>query len=162
MNPWDSDPAFADLKILAEKLEAAFAAANDAVLRAVGIDPEHLTEAVAAVQTKLLGFDEHAARRFREALEEKRVKTLSQGNVVMTCVLSSAVALSEFKGQPKLAGGAAVSPLTKGLDVLRDRSTNGISLGLFAFASFYALLGRGAWRYLGVLRQMKKTLEAKR
>ena len=159
MNPWDADPAFADLKILAEKLEAALAAANEAILRAVGTDGEHVGEFVADVQAKLLGFDEHARRRFHEALEDKRVKTLSQGNVVMTCVLSAAVALSEFKSQPRLAGAGGLS---RSLDTLRDRSTNGVSLGLFAWATFYALLGRGAWRYVGVLRQMRKTLDAKR
>lgn len=142
MARWDSDPAFGDLRQLALKLEAAFARANSALLKVSGVTPDEVLETFARVQGKILGFDDHALTRFRGALEEKRVKTLAQGNMFMTCVLSSAVALSEFKRQPRLARATI---LQRRLDRLRSKSTNPVALGILASASFYALLGKGAW-----------------
>jgi hypothetical protein len=159
MHAWDSDPSFADLRQLAQRLEAALNRANETLLKAAGVGPEDVLDAFARVQGKMLGFDDHGTKRFHEALEEKRVKTLSQGSVVMTCVLSAAVALSEFKSQPRHTAGTAVE---RGLDRVRDKSTNGISLGLFALASFYGVLGKGAWRHLDALRRGRQVIKASR
>lgn len=138
------------MKALAAKLEAAIQKAHAKLLQAILLEPESVLETLTGIQAKALGFDEHEKRRFHEALEEKRVKTLSQGNIFMTCVLTSAVALSEFKKMPR-----AASPgfLRRGVEVFKGKSTNGLSLGVFAFSSFYALLGRGAIKRLATFRQ---------
>ncbi len=158
MNPWEHDPAFADLKILAQKLEAAMNATNDALLRAAGVQGDALVDAFAALQVRLLRLDTHGERRFREALEEKRVKTLAQGNIFMSCVMTSAVALSEFKSQPRQAAGGR---LARGLERLKDRSTNPVSLSAFALTCFYSLLGKGAIGHLGALNKARKSLVSK-
>ena len=157
MNFWENDPAFADFEALARKLEVAAAATNEALLKLANIEPQRLVEAFAQVQVRLLGFDLHAIKRFHQALEEKRVNTYARGNLFMTCVLTSAVALSEFKNQPQLAGGGGV--LRKRLDKMRVYSTNSLSLAAFAWASFYAVMGQGAWQQLRIQRK-KKPIQA--
>ena len=157
MNQRPNDPAFDDMRQLALKLEAAFAKANAAVLKAIALEPEAALASLAEIQGKILGFDDHGKKRFREALEEKRIQSLAQGNLFMTCVLASAVALSEFKSQPR---AVASGPVRRQLDRLRGQSTNGLSLGAFAFASFYALCGKGALSRLVAWRQ-KSTIRAK-
>ena len=158
MQYWQPDPSYEDLRTLALKLEAAFNAANGKLLHAAGVTHETLVDRLAEVQAKLLRFDAHARRRFADALEEKRVKSLAQGNVFMACVLCSAVALSEFKNAPRPAASGA---LGRRLDSLRRRSTNGLTLSAFTTASFYTLLGKGALDHLGARRQ-RKTIQHSR
>jgi hypothetical protein len=146
-----------DLRALAMKLEETFQKAHAKLLSALALEPDTLLETLSGIQAKALGFDEHEVRRFQEALEEKRVKTLSQGNVFMTCVLSSAVALSEFKKLPKAASAGF---FRRRLEAFKGQSTNGLSLSVFAFSSFYALLGRGAIKRLAARRQ-KSTIPLK-
>lgn len=156
MRDWSSDPAFENLRLLAQKIEAAATAANKAMLKGAKLTPEQALDAVASVQAKMLRLDDHATRRFKEALEEKRVRTLSQDSLVMTCVLAAAVALSEFKHQPRRVSG---SWLDRPLEALRERSTTGLGLGAFAMATLYAVLGRGVTSHLQD-RRRAKTLKA--
>lgn len=146
-----------DLKALAQKLEAAFQKAHAKLLAALALEPDTVLDTLTGIQAKALGFDDHEKRRFAEALEEKRIKTLSQGNIFMTCVLSSAVALSEFKNTPRAASPGFVR---RRLETFKGKSTNGLSLSVFAFSSFYALLGRGAIKRLAAFRQ-KGTIPVK-
>ncbi len=139
-----------ELKALAAKLEAAFQKAHAKLLAALQLEPDTVLETLTGIQAKALGFDAHESRKFQEALEDKRVKTLSQGNIFMTCVLSSAVALSAFKNAPRAASPGFVR---KRLERFKGRSTSGVSLSVFAFSSFYALLGRGAIKRLATFRQ---------
>ena len=143
MHFWEHEPQFADLEALARKLESALHATNDALIKLAQLDPQLLVESFAQTQGKILGFDNHGMRRFLEALEEKRVKTLAMGNLFMCCVLTAAVGLSEFKKQPHLAGGASF--FRRRLDKLRTHSTNSLALAALASASFSAVIGQGAW-----------------
>jgi hypothetical protein len=156
MRDFSGDPAFENLKILAEKIEAVVSAANRGLLKGAKLTPEQALDSVATVQAKMLRLDDHGMRRYREALEDKRVRSLSQGNLVMTCVLASAVALSEFKHQPRRISG---SWLDKPLAVLKERSTTGLGLGAFSLATLYAVLGRGIAGHLEE-RRKDKTLKA--
>jgi hypothetical protein len=149
---YEKDPAFAEMEALARRLEAAVAATNEALLKLAGIDSENIVAAFAETQGQLLGFDDLAMQKFRQALEDKRVTTLAMGNVFMTCVLSSAVALSEFKRLPQRSTGHS---LLRRLDRLRTHSTNGLALAAFAWSSFYAVLGKGTWRKVKARRRQR-------
>lgn len=129
------------LEELARKLEAAFVKVNSGLLKAAGLTTDDVVSAFVEVQAGILGFDEHGRMALREAVEAARVKTLSQGNIFMACVLSSAVALSEFKRQP-LPTATRWSRLLRNV---RTYSTNGPALATFAWASFYALMGSKTW-----------------
>lgn len=152
MRDWSSDPAFEHLRVLAQKIEAAATAANKAMLKGAKLTPEEALDAVASIQAKMLRLDDHATRRFREALEEKRVRSLSQDSLVMTCVLASAVALSEFKHQPRKV---SASLLDRSLEALKERSTTGLGLGAFALATLYAVVGRGVTTHVKERRRAK-------
>jgi predicted amino acid dehydrogenase len=130
------------LEELARRLEAAFAKVNSNLLKAAGLTSEEVVDAFVDVQSRLLGFDEHGRALFREAVENARVKTYTQGNIFLACVLCSAIALSEFKKQPR----AASKRWSRLVQSLRDRSTSGPALGAFAWTSFYALMGTKTWR----------------
>jgi hypothetical protein len=145
MSSWDQDPAFAGLEELARKMEKALAATNEALIKLAKIDPARVVETFAQVQAKILGFDVHATRKLMEAIEDKRVNTYAMGNLFMACVMTSAVALSEFKKQPQPANA---SFLRRRLGKLRQFSTNGLSLAALAWASFNAVLGQGALHQL--------------
>ena len=136
------------LEELARKLEAAFSKINTSLLKAAGLSTDDLVAALIEVQAGLLGFDEHGKATLRDAIEAARVKTYSQGNIFMACVLCSAIALSEFKRQP-LPTATRWSRLLRNL---RAYSTNAPTLAAFAWASFYALMGSKTWervrRYL--------------
>src|SRR6476661_2426195 len=92
-------PAFLDenLEEVARRLEAAFSAVNAGLLKAAGLEADALIEAFGEVHARMLGFDEFGRKALADAIENARVKTYSQGNVFLACVLCSAVALSEFK-----------------------------------------------------------------
>lgn len=150
------DPSFEDLRILAQKLEAVIARTNKALLKAAAIEPGEALAAFSEVQATMLRFDDHGRRRFQEALEEKRVRTLAQDNLLMTCVMSAAIALTQFKQQPRTAQG---NFLEKSLAHLRSRSTRPVSLGAFALASFYAVMGRGVVKHVKA-RKKAPTIKA--
>ncbi|MCX6109124.1 MAG: hypothetical protein NTZ90_05900 [Proteobacteria bacterium] len=158
MNPWENDPAYADFRVLAQKLEAALSASNRLLISLASLTPEAVLPAFKAAQGQILGFDEHAMERFAVALEEKRVVTLSQNNIFMTCILSSAVALSEFKIQPQKADGGF---LAKSLNKLRQHSTTSLSLGALAWASFYTVMGKGLLVHAKQRRGRQKVIRAR-
>ncbi|MEN9834922.1 MAG: hypothetical protein RL011_1115 [Pseudomonadota bacterium] len=141
MSPWENDPAFANVEELARKIEKAVAVTNEALMKLAKIEPHRVVETYAQVQAQMLGFDSHTTKRFMQALEDKRVNTHAMGNMFMACVMTSAVALSEFKNQP-LAANAGY--LRRRLQRLRHLSTNGVTLAAFAWASFHAVMGQGA------------------
>lgn len=143
MRDWTKEPGFEHLQQLAKKIEKIAAASNAALLKGAQIEPGQALDVVSEVQATMLRLDDHGKRRFREALEEKRVRTYAQESLIMTCVLASAVALTEFKKQPrKLSLGLLDKPLA----ILKDRSTTGLGLSAFAMATFYAVMGRGVAR----------------
>jgi hypothetical protein len=140
VNRWNHDPTFEDVERVAEKLERAVAKANLALHKLADIDPGDALKVFIEVESKLLRFDSHATKRFEEALEEKRVRTLAHGDLVMTCVLSAAVALSEFKKQPHTVTATKSAKL---LSRVRQYSTTSFGLLTFATLTFYTVLGRG-------------------
>lgn len=145
MRDFSQEPGFENLQEIAKRLEKVAKATNDALLKGANIEPGKVLEVVAETQAKMLRLDDHGKRRFVEALEEKRVRTFAQDSLVMTCVLSSAVALREFKNQPRRVDHSLfAAPLTR----LREKSTTGLGLGAFALATFYAVVGRGVTRHL--------------
>jgi len=158
MPSWDHDPAFADFKVLAQKLEAALTASNALLIKLANLSPEAVLPAFSLAQAQMLGFDVHAMQRLQEALEEKRVVTLSRGNIFMTCILSAAVTLSEFKNQPLQTQGGL---LARSLNKIRQHSTNSISLGAFAWASFYAVMGKGLLFKAKALRHQQPVIRAR-
>ena len=140
MNRWNNDPTFEDVERVAERLERAVAKANLALHKLADIEPGEALKAFVEVESKLLRFDSHASKRFEEALEEKRVRTLAHGDLIMTCVLSAAVALSEFKKQPQ---AVTASKSEKILSRARRYSTTSVGLLAFATVTFYTVLGIG-------------------
>lgn len=134
------------LEELSRLLEAGIEKLNSGLLSAVGITAEEVVSSLIEVQTQLLKFDQHEAKNFKEAVENARVKTLSQGNLFMACILCSALALSAFKNQPQPA--SITKQKLRFMRNLRQHSTSGPALFAFAWASFYALLGSKAWKRL--------------
>ncbi len=141
MSPWENDPAFAQIEEIARKIEQAVAATNEALMKLAKIEPQRVVETFAMVQAQMLGFDSHATKRFIQALEDKRVNTYAMGNLFVACVMTAAVALSEFKNQPIAANAGYIR---RRLRRLRNLSTNGVTLAAFAWASFNAVIGQGA------------------
>jgi hypothetical protein len=129
-----------DLRAAAMKLEKIARKVNDAFLRVGSLDQDRLLPAMAEVYAEILRFDLHTREKFSQALEDKRVKTLAQGSVVMTCVMGAAVALTEFKRMPKPVSG---SFLQRGLERLKGASSHPASLAGLSVAGFYGLMGRG-------------------
>ncbi|MBM4251094.1 MAG: hypothetical protein FJ146_03925 [Deltaproteobacteria bacterium] len=150
MTPWENDPAFAQVEELARKIEKAVAATNEALMKLAKIEPQRVVETYAQVQAQMLGFDSHATKNFLQALEDKRVNTHAMGNMFVACVMTAAVALSEFKNQP-LAANAGY--LRRRMERLRHLSTNGVTLAAFSWASFHAVLGQGAAHQIKSWRQ---------
>lgn len=150
MSRWNQDPTFEDVERIAEKLEKAVAKANLALHKLAYLKPGEALEAIAATQAKMLRFDTHTTQRFNEALEEKRVRTLAHGDIVMTCVLSAAVALSEFKRQPQLVPSQrSIRLLTR----IQKYSTTSLGLLTFATLTFYTILGVGIGQHASDTRR---------
>ena len=141
---WNQDPTFEDVERIAEKIEKAIAKANLALHKLAYIEPGEALKVFADAEGKFLNFDTHAQNHFEAALEEKKVRTLAHGDMVMTCVLSAAVALSEFKKQPHIVTPQKTSPLLAGI---QKYSTT--SFGLLAFSTliFYSILGVGVSKH---------------
>jgi hypothetical protein len=154
---WANDPLFADLERLARRIEAGMAKANAALLQTAGLDEATLLDALAEVQSKMLGFDAHTQKAFRAAIDEKRVAAYARGSLVMAALLCSAVALSEFKRAPR---SAKPGLLHRGVGRLRDLSTHGLALGAFTTATLSALVGSGAGKKL-LAAAKRKTVKAK-
>lgn len=129
-----------DLRAAAMKLEKIARKVNDAFLRVGNVDQDKLLPAIAEVYAELLRFDQHTREKFSQSLEDKRVKTLAQGSVIMTCVMGAAIALTEFKRMPKPVSG---SFLQKGLVRLKTASSHPATLAGLSVAGFYGLMGRG-------------------
>ena len=142
--PWEFDPAFADVRAVVERLEAAVQAAHRVLLKVADTNPESVVEVFARQQGELLRLDDHAKQLFAAALESKRVKTIAHGNIALACVLTAAVALSEFRELP----GSAVPPgpgalLRRALRHVRQHSTHPATLLALSWVSFQAVLARG-------------------
>ncbi len=149
MTRWNQDPTFEDVEKIAEKIEKAVAKANLALHKLAHIEPGEALKAFAETEGKLLRFDAHTQKLFEEALEEKRVRTLAHGDMVMTCVLSAAIALSEFKKQPQTV---ASQRSTQVLARLQKHSTTSFGLLAFATLTFYTVLGEGVGKYASEAR----------
>jgi hypothetical protein len=156
MSQWHSDPSFEALSNLARRIEAVVAKSNELMLKIAAGDATKIWDEVIEVQAKLLRLDSFAKRGFKEALEEKRVRTLAHSNLVMVCVLASAVALSQFKHHPKPATRGMTARIVK---KLRLHSTNGVSLAALSLTTFYALMGRGLLKTIR-LKTRQKTVDA--
>ena len=129
-----------DLHAAAMKLEAVVKKFNSALLKVGYVDQDKLVPAMIDVYSELLRFDDFTKKKFERSIEEKKVRTLSQDGVIMTCVLGAAVALTELKGVPK---PIQQNYLQKGLSKLRTVSSHPLSLAGLAVAGFYGLMGRG-------------------
>lgn len=160
MPQWSDDIPFAELQAIAQKLEEAARRLNQRLLASAGLGPDELLPAFIETHAALLRFDEFGKKRLAQAVEEGRVHTLSGGNLFMTCVLSSAIALSEYKKLPR----PVQSRFAPQLKFLKDNSTGVPALTMMAFASFYALIGRQAAKKFTTLRSERKrrTLDAPR
>lgn len=156
--PWEQDPSFADLHMLASRLEALVSATNGVLLKATGLSAETIVGAFAQVQVDLLRLDEHGRVNLQRALEEKRVQTLAQGNIFMACTLVSAVALSEFKRLPRATAVGPSGWLRRAYGRMQDHSTTPASLGAFATVSFYTLLAKHGWTRFKTLAAQKRRI----
>ncbi len=132
-------------------------AANKRLLALAAIEPDELVGVFSSVHAKLLRLDSHGQAALDQALEAKRVQTLAQGNLFMTCVLSSAVALSEFKRLPRKPPSGL---LNNSLNSIKDFSTQPASLGVYTVACLYALIGQGVWRRIRLSRKKSPTIRA--
>jgi hypothetical protein len=129
-----------DLHAAALKLEKVVKSVNAALLKVGFIDQDKLMPTVIDVYSEILRFDSFTKRRFEQSVEEKKVRTLAQGGVIMTCVMTAAVALSELKNLPK---PVQQNLLQKGLHKLKEKSSHPMSLAGLSLAGFYGLMGRG-------------------
>lgn len=145
---FDREPTMEDLEHIAKKIEAMIDRAQIAVIKLADIKSGEVLETFFDVQAAMLRFDEPSRKQFKQLLEEKRVKSLAQESLVMTGVMSSAVALSIFKNQPKVVSDA---PLERIFSRVRKGSTHPLTLVTFAVASLYAVIGRGALRQVSRL-----------
>jgi hypothetical protein len=149
---WDDDIPYGDLHAVAQRLEAFFTAANARAVRLAGLESGQVVDAFADAQARLLRFDDFSRRRYQDALEAARVSSLAGDNVFLACVLSAAVALSQFKQQPRRVGGL----LGRQVKLLQERSTGAAALWLFSVASLYAVVGKGAAKHVGALRDRRR------
>lgn len=141
-----------ELRAAALKIEQAARKLNAAFLKVGFVDGQQVLPAVIEVYSEMLRFDGVTKANFTRSVEEKRVQTIAQGNVIVSCVLCAAVALSELKKSPKPAQPTYVQ---KQLLKFRDASTNPMSLAGLSLAGFYGLLGKG------VFRRAKQTVDKK-
>jgi hypothetical protein len=153
--PWNNDIPFDELRSLAGRLEAVFAAANERARRLAALEPGEVLEGFAVTQAALLRFDEFEAKRFRAALEEAQVRTLAGDNIFLSCVLSAAVALRQFKHKPRAVAGR----WARMLGALQDKSTAAPTLWLFSVASLYGVFGKGAVRHIAKRRTRKRPVD---
>jgi hypothetical protein len=148
---WDQDIPFAELQQLARKLESALSAANAQALKIACVEKGEVARAFAHAHATLLRFDDFGRRRLDAALEDARVQTLAGDNLVLACVLSAAVALKQFKNQPRNVGGLLARPLA----FVQTRSTGLPALWLLSVSSIYTVLGKGAAKHLSDVRKKR-------
>jgi hypothetical protein len=129
-----------DLHAAAMKLEKVVKSVNATLLKVGFIDQDKLMPTVIDVYSEILRFDSFTKKRFEQSIEEKKVRTLAQGGVIMTCVMTAAVALSELKNLPK---PVQQNLLQKGLAKLKEKSSHPMTLAGLSLAGFYGLMGRG-------------------
>lgn len=129
-----------ELHAAALKLEKVVKSVNATLLKVGFVDQEKLMPAVVDVYCEILRFDTFTKKKFEQSLEDKKVRTLSQGGVIMTCVMTAAVALSELKQVPKPIQQSIVQ---KGLTKLKGASSHPMTLAGLSLAGFYGLMGRG-------------------
>ncbi len=139
----DREPSLEDLEQIARRIEAMIDRAQIAMIKIADIKSGEVLEAFYDVQATMLRFDEAGRKQFKDLLEEKRVRSLAQESLVLTSVLSAAVALLVFKNQPRTVSEA---PLERIFDRVRRGSANPLTLVTFSIASVYAVIGRGAVR----------------
>ena len=130
---------------VAWRLEQIFQGVNRSLLATAGVPAELVVDGFFKVQSELLNFDKEEKLAFETALEEQRVRSLACQNIFMACVLSSAVALSQFKKKPRSTrrGIASIGRF------LQRYSTNPLTLLAFSSTSMQALIARGLldnWR----------------
>lgn len=156
-------PTPQEMEELARKLEAFLGKVNAKFLHEARIDPDSVAQVFVETQATLLQFDEAARARFSDAVEEARVKSLARDNFLMSCLLTSAVALKQFKREPRSASLTGLRRKLAG--ALKDASTGKTALWMVTLASFYAVLGSAAYKRLVELRTAKKavvTIRARR
>ena len=146
-------PTPKELEDLARKLEAFLTKMNARFLQEARINPERLVGVFVETQGAMLHFDASAQRRFEEAIEEARIKTLSRDSFLISCLLTSAIALKQFKREPRSASLTGVKARLAG--VLKARSTGTAALWAFTVASFYAVVGSAAYKRIVELKEKK-------
>jgi len=159
MDRWTGQFNDEDIQRLAKRIEEIVAKAHQALVWTVASPKDDVVEAFVVQQAKILGFDDYTARRFRESLENQRIKTLAQGNVFLSCALTSAVALTTAKEAPR---PIATSLAAVGRNYLLSRSQSPLSLLTFAVTCFYLVVGQGAiFRIKDTLSQGQHTIKPK-
>ena len=153
-------PTPQDLEELAQRLEALLTRVNARFLQVARIDPEGVVQVFVETQAKLLQFDEAAQQRFHEAVEAARVKTLARNSFLMSCLLTSAIALKQFKSEPKRVSQRGIFGKIAG--VLKSRSTGATALWSFTLASFYAVVGSAAYKRVAEMREQKDAVVKER
>ncbi len=152
-------PTPRELEELARKLEALLNGVNARLLHVARIDPEGVAQVFVEAQATLLHFDAAAKRRFHEAVEEARVKSLARDNFLMSCLLTSAVALKQYKREPRSVSLTGVRAKLAGK--LKAMSTGKTALWTFTVASFYAVLGSAAYKRLSELRDKQAVVKVR-
>ena len=137
---WSDD--YQDMEELARRLEEVFRQASVTVLRASGVSAEKMVDAMIDLQASILRFDDFAKKGLWQAAEDKQVRRLAADNVFLGAVLTSAVALSEYKKAPRNVS----QPDSKAVRQLRRLSTTVPSLFLLSSATIHGLLGRSLLR----------------
>lgn len=147
-----------EMEELARKLEAFLNGLNAKVLQLAKIDPEGVAQVFVEAQAQLLQFDASAKLRFEAAVEEARIKSLARDSFLMSCLLTSAVALKQFKREPRNVSDTGFKARIAAR--LRAHSTGKTALWTFTVASFYAVVGSAAYRKLTELKDRKPVLPA--
>lgn len=102
----DKEQSLEELEQIARRIEAMVDRAQLAVIKLADIKSGEVLDTFFDVQANMLRLDEAGRKQFKEMLEEKRVRSLAQDSLVLTSVLSAAVALLVFKNQPRTVSEA--------------------------------------------------------
>ena len=147
-------PTPEEMRELARRLEELVRGMNGALLKLAAIDPDGVVDVFVETQAKLLFFDAAAKERLGTAIEDARVKSLARDDFLMSCLLTSAVALKQFKNEPRRVGGTVARLVNR----LQGAATAPPSLWAFTLASLYGVLGSRAYARLQAARE-KKTIK---
>lgn len=158
------DIPFEDLRALAERLEAALGKINKKLLSMAGVEEGGVVNAMTDAAAMILRLDEFSKKKLVKAVEEARVQSIARDAIPLACVLTAAVALTEFRKAPLPVAGLAQRVMVakvvgKGKKALRAISGLPPAVPAFSVAMLYAIAGMRLRDRLRDRKKKPKTLD---